>query len=419
MSVSMSRCFAFRTRFLVAAVLPMLLAAGCGKSPTAPVLPPLSSVVLSPAIDTLQVGQVRMFTATATDTGGAPVPEATFLWSSSDPGIFTVNFAGRVTGVGEGCALLIAEAGGLRDTAEIFVFAQAGWYAQTSSTSSTLNGVFFDSDGRNGWAVGVGGTIRATADAGVTWKNQVSNTGFNLQGVWFTSTGEGWTVGDAGTIRHLAPGDSIWTFVGSNASEDLLDVCFATPDTGWVVGAAGLILRTVDRGATWSRQLRGGGAALRSVSFAGTREGWAVGDGGVILGTHDRGLSWFTYQPSVTGLSLRSVWRRSESRAFAVGQQGVAPRTVSGPDSTVWELRTAGAANQLEGVFYPTDAIGYTVGFNGVGIVMRTDDGGLTWQSQTANSQFRLKDLFFVDAQRGWAVGESGVIIHTSRGGLP
>ncbi len=405
---------------VLALALAALAAAGCGKNPAKPivVLPPLSAVILNVSVDTVQVGQTVQLTATALDTTGTPVAGASFAWKSTNVAVFTVNSNGRVSGMGEGTALLIASAGGLSDSAAITVFPQTGWIMQVSNTTSNLNGVFFQPDGRTGWAVGDGGRILKTSNAGVTWAIQVSNTAFNLNGVWFTAPDTGWAVGNAGTVLRTVNGGAIWTRIPSNAGENLMDVQFATRDTGWAVGA-GVIVRTFNRGATWQR-LTPTVSTLRSVSFSGTREAWAVGDGGVIVGTHDRGLSWFIVQPAITGQALKAVWRRSEPVAFAVGAGGVAPRTISPPaDTTKWELMNAGAVNQLEGVHYPTDLIGYAVGFNASGLVLRTDDGGQTWQTQDPSTQFRLNDVYFLDAIHGWAVGNNGTIVHTATGGLP
>ena len=401
--------------------LAALALAGCGRtSVIAPVpMPPLSSVTVSPKSDTLTTGQTATITATARDTLGALVGNATFAWTSSNPAVASVTGAGAVRANAEGIASIIASAGGKSDTATIVVIVRRGWYLQTSNTSNDLNAVFFQGDHRSGWAVGAGGRIVSTIDAGNTWSLQVSNTLFNLNGVWFTSASEGWAVGAGGAVLHTLNAGSTWSAITSNASENLLDVWFASRDTGWVVGAQGLILRTFDRGQSWQRA-QPTAFDLLSVSFSGSRDGWAVGNGGVIVGTHDRGLTWFVVQPSVTSQALRAVWRRSVSDAWAAGQTGATPRTAVTPDSVAWELRNAGALNDFDGLCYPTSVIGYAVGFNGsVGIALRTDDGGLTWQSQATNTQFRLKDVFFVDDRAGWAVGRNGTILHTSTGGLP
>jgi photosystem II stability/assembly factor-like uncharacterized protein len=408
---------------VLSALIAVSLVSGCStNNPVTPVipLPPLSAVVVTPPTDTVQVGQNSQFSAAALDTLGALVGNASFSWSTTSPTVATVNQTGRVTGVSEGVAQIIAEAGGKRDTAIVSVYTQSGWYTQISNTSSNLNGVFFQPDGRTGWAVGDGGRIVKTSDAGNTWAIQTSNTSFNLQSVWFTSATEGWVVGNNATVLHTLNGGTLWSLVFPGASENLQDVTFATRDTGWAVGSSGVVLGTFDRGANWSR-LHPTASTLHGVSFSGTRDGWAVGDAGVIVGTHDRGLSWYVVQPSLTAQSLRGVWRRSSTLAWAVGGLGVTPRTVATPDSALWELQNAGSTLTLEDVNYPTNAIGYVVGVNsgGSGTVLRTDDGGLTWEVQNANTQFHLNGVFFTDPLHGWAVGNSGAIIHTARGGLP
>jgi photosystem II stability/assembly factor-like uncharacterized protein len=410
-----------RAAVLAGAAALAIAAAGCSKSnPTAPtIMPPLSAVILTPTTDTLQVGQFAKFTATALDTLGVEVSNPTFTWSSSNPNVFTVDGFGQVHARSEGFGLLTAAAGGHADTSTVSVIVQTGWYPQVSNISTDLNAVFFQSDRRTGWAVGNGGRIIATTDAGLTWASQTSNTSFNLNAVYFTNVDSGWVAGTAGIILHTADGGAHWSQVPSNASENLLDLWFATPDTGWAVGSGGVILRTFDRGNSWQRQTPTT-FVLRSVSFSGTRDGWAVGDGGTILGTHDRGVSWYSVQPSITAQALRAVWRRSATLAWAIGVNGVSGRTVTVPD-TAWALGNAGANFTLDGLTYPSDMIGYAAGYNtgGVGVVLRTDDGGLSWQTQNVGTQFRLKDVFFTDPLNGWAVGRNGVVIHTSTGGLP
>ena len=64
--------------------------------------------------------------------------------------------------------------------------------AQVSTSTRQLNGVYFDPDGRHGWAVGGGGEILATTDAGENWTHQASSTLYNLNSVWFTDADSGW-----------------------------------------------------------------------------------------------------------------------------------------------------------------------------------------------------------------------------------
>lgn len=397
----------------------LLLAAGCGsgRNPVAPVvIPPLSSIVVSPGADTLEVGESRLFTAAAVDTAGDPYTGA-LVWKSTDTAVFTVNSSGLVRAEGEGSARLVVSGGGQADTADVLVYPTAtGWVVQTSNAGEDLHDVFCDADGRLVWVVGGDGLVLSSADAGGSWTRRVPST-YDLHGVWFTSATEGWVVGNAGTVLHTLDGGANWTRLSTVGSgEDLRDVYFASRDVGWAVGTNGQILATTDRGATWSKTWRGG-QALNGVMFAGA-DGWVVGENGVIVGSHDSGVSWFIVNPSITTEPLHAVWRRSAEQAVAVGQQGVVVRTAATADSVAWSLGNAGSLYQCEGVCFPAAATGYAVGWNGTtGFVLRSDDGGATWRPQTAVSAFRLRGVFFVDERRGWAVGDNGVIRHTASGG--
>src|SRR5262249_16603399 len=203
---------------------------GCtwGTRGVPPPLPPLSAVVLTPASDTLVAGAQRQFTAVALDTNSVVVAGAGIDFTSGDPGVFTVSSSGLVTAVGEGVASLVASAGGKADTAIVAVIVQNGWYAQPSGTTNQLNGVFFQPDGRSGWAVGDAGTIVHTADAGASWGAQASATAFTLHSVWFTTGVTGFAVGNGGTVMRTRNGGASWARLTSvAASENLNDVCFA------------------------------------------------------------------------------------------------------------------------------------------------------------------------------------------------
>lgn len=415
---SRSRRLAAGALLILAALAPI---GGCNCSATAPVapitLPPLSAVDVTPAEDTLQVGEQRQFTAVAYDTLGQPVAGAGFVWTSGNTGVFTVSPGGRVIGTGEGAAWLYAEAAGERDSAHVFVYPDSGWIMQTSNTDRNLNAVFFQPDGREGWAVGDGGAIVHTTDAGVTWRTQVGPTTSNLNGVWFADPDTGWAVGNLGTILKTANRGATWTRLTTNFGENLNGVQFANRDTGFIAGTVGAVVRTVDGGRNWTK-LNLIGPTFHGIGFANAREGWVVGDNGEIAGTIDAGENWTRVLPSITALSLRGVSRWSRADAWAVGAQGASLRTVDAGGSVEWQGGTLGALNDLHHVHFPSDAlVGYAVGFNATGVVLRTEDGGLVWTRQNSNTGRRLKGVHFVDPLRGWAVGDAGTIIHTSLGG--
>lgn len=412
-------------RVLVA--LTLFLVAGCSSKSSSPVAPPvmvpLSSLTVTPHADTVLTGGQAQLVTTAYDTLGALVGNVAITWTSSNTGVVTVSGNGVVTGRGEGSAWVRAESGGQRDSSNVFVRSALGWALQNSgSSSANLNGVYLRPDGRSGWAVGDGGRIINTTDAGTTWKTQTSSTGSNLSHVWFVSDQAGFAVGDGGTVVATTNGGQRWTRNPAiPTTANLFDVKFADALHGWAVGGTGVVLRTTDGGTNWSRTVLPTTFQLRGVAFAGLLDGWVVGDGGTVFGTHDGGASWYPLTITTTQ-SLRGVSRLDAAHTLAAGQVGTIAVALAGPDSVVWSVPVpnAGASNQLEACTLIDANVGYAVGFNsGVGgTVLRTDDGGLTWQAQVSNTPTHLNAVFFVDSQRGWAVGDGGIIIHTANAGF-
>ncbi len=261
---------AVRALPLVLAMALAVLAVGCSKNMKPVVIPPLSKVDVTPATDTVQVGQVHVLTAVAYDLSSTVVA-VPFDWTSTNPAVATVNIAGRVTGRAEGTTLVIAAAGSMSDTSLIAVFPDTGWVAQTSNAIENLYGVHFRPDGQNGWAVGSGGLILSTTDAGITWTRQTPSN-FTLNAVWFWTDDDGCVAGNGGTIltsKRLLDGTLSWTRSDSVfAGENLYDVTFAHSDSlvGWAVGQNGIILRSINGGRRWEKQFIPGGQTLRGVA---------------------------------------------------------------------------------------------------------------------------------------------------------
>ena len=98
------------------------------------------SVVVSPAADTVVLGDTLRLVATTYDENGHLVPDATFTWSSTDVSVARVDGSGLVTGVAEGRATITATAGDAFGTAEITV---------TSPDRAALMALYNATDGPN------------------------------------------------------------------------------------------------------------------------------------------------------------------------------------------------------------------------------------------------------------------------------
>ena len=224
----------------------------------------------------------------------------------------------------------------------------ATWLSVDEPVVGCLNGATWQGID-NAWAVGVGGTILHSSDAGASWQRQASRTRDDLYDVRFCDPLHGWAMSDDGAyattdggaswqrklvrlpsdlpeteqwteLFAVEPADAAtvwavrtvekpptyddyaellcstdagarWTTVRSLKDRSLYDVAFVDPQHGWAAGDTGFVLTTTDSGASWSEQTAPA-EAVWGLQFVDTTHGWAWADDGTLLTTIDGGTHW-------------------------------------------------------------------------------------------------------------------------------
>jgi photosystem II stability/assembly factor-like uncharacterized protein len=233
-----------------------------------------------------------------------------------------------------------------------------GWYWQSPQPQGKLlNDVTF-SDALNVWAVGDGGTVMHSPDAGATWSRVGVPSLEVLDAVVFADALHGWAAGGtdkdvdqedstdahSGVILVTDDGGATWSVQRELTASGIADIAFLDVRNGWAVGTGGLLLRTVDGGRTWAEQPSGTTRNLLAVAFSDARHGCIGAAGGVVLYTSNGG----------------ETWRRG--RAAISGVEGDVATLLARPDGTVW----AGLGGRTVSGRFPRLA--------------RSTDGGRTWR---------------------------------------
>lgn len=281
-----------------------------------------------------------------------------------------------------------------------------GWTRQSPQpTGQRLNDVDMFS-GQDAWAVGELGAIVHTTDGGMTWRQQRSGTGEELNAVSFADPQHGVAMGN--TNLFTTDGGATWQR-GHGALGTVYDVEMADADHGFATGGADFIYRTADGGATWQRQEMP--IAIGRVQFFDSLHGVASGAG--VLRTEDGGETW-TRVKGATGapffINADEGWAVSRDTARHTVDGGVTYKSQTVPDNT-W-------AN--DEVFVDARH-GWAVGANSN--IIATDDGGASWVTQHGGvgsaiaNRYPLNAVDFADAERGLAVGNCGTIMSTANGG--
>ncbi|HEX7981315.1 MAG TPA: Ig-like domain-containing protein [Gemmatimonadaceae bacterium] len=98
---------------------------------------PVASVVLLPTQASVAIGATVQLSASALDAGGGTLTDRAIIWTTSNPGIATVNASGLVTGVAAGSTTITAASEGKTSTSTVTV--SQGAVASVDITPASLS----------------------------------------------------------------------------------------------------------------------------------------------------------------------------------------------------------------------------------------------------------------------------------------
>jgi len=239
--------------------------------------PPASSVVISPSVANLLVGQTVQLSATVTDSNGVPIQGATVTYTSGNTAIATVTTAGLVTAVSQGTALITGKSGTASGAAAITVSLvpvktitiSPSLDSLTSGGQVQLTATAFDSAGNvlTGrtftWTSGNTSDATVNTTGLVTTSSSTSITSTRSLTI-FASIGS--TQGTATIVVRPVPIVSVTVSPAADTVQQGSTVQLSTT----IVDSLG---RTVTRTVTWST----GNSSIASVSGSGLVTG--VGPG--------------------------------------------------------------------------------------------------------------------------------------------
>jgi len=100
--------------------------------------PPVASVVVTPALDTLAVGQTQQLTAVTKDAGGNVLTGRIITWASSNTAALSVNGSGLVSALATGSATLTATSEGVNGTSSMYAVVVLAATVQVTPASSAV-----------------------------------------------------------------------------------------------------------------------------------------------------------------------------------------------------------------------------------------------------------------------------------------
>ena len=245
------------------------------------------------------------------------------------------------------------------------------WTQAKVPVSASITSMHFPSP-RMGWAVGHGGIVLHSTDAGATWAKQLDGrlAAELVLSVAKQAAGDG---GDMGRSQ-LAEAERL---VADGPDKPFLDVHFFDDNNGLVIGAYGLILATKDGGKSWSSLHRHianpKGKHLYSINVVG-KNVYLAGEQGALFHSGD-GMATFEEIKTPYAGTLFGVLSGVGQHLNVFGLRGNAYWT---DDGKHWEKSETGATNTLTAGIRLND--GSLALVDEAGRVLLSHDGGASFK---------------------------------------
>lgn len=235
------------------------------------------------------------------------------------------------------------------------------------------------------WAAGSNGKIVHSSNNGRSWTLQPTSINATLQDIAAWSVQRAVAVGNGGVVLTTRDAGKTWVDVKvprSTIANKLVRVKTLPDGVAWAVGEGGVVLRTNDFGVNWSLAAKEEDAAWNDIFFVG-RQGWLVGEFGRIRTSRDDGVTWETVDSPVEA-SLMAVAFKDKLNGVAVGMAGLVMATRDGGEQ--WTVVTPATAEHLFDVIWD-GAKWMAVGGNGV--VLTAASSASDWKPVPTKNQTR------------------------------
>jgi photosystem II stability/assembly factor-like uncharacterized protein len=305
----------------------------------------------------------------------------------------------------------------------------SGWsWGNPTPQGRTLKAIAFS--GGVGYAVGNGGTVLSTSNAGSSWSGLTTGTIGNLESVQALSSSTVVVGGAGGCITRISSNGGqtftrIFNVAESSCPEPVASFSFVSPQVGFLLLGNGSLEATTDAGETFARKtgIPGTSASSGGGSSVGVALHFLTASVGIAFVTNpgngvssaymtpDGGVSW-TPVTLPAGSKVTSVHFVDEKNAYAIGPNTLLRSTNGGE---TWESQKIASGNEFNSIDCASDTeciLTVTAGNQ----LLKTTDGGAT-DTVTTPSSSLIYGAAYASATQIVAVGASGATVLSGDGG--
>jgi photosystem II stability/assembly factor-like uncharacterized protein len=305
----------------------------------------------------------------------------------------------------------------------------SGWaWGNPTPQGRTLRAIAFQ--GGVGYAVGEGGTVLTTANAGSTWSGLTTGTSEEVERLQVLAPSTIVISGGSGCSTRISSNGGqtftrIFNVAESNCPEPVAAISFVSPQLGYLLLSNGSLEMTSDGGQTFSRRtavpgtpVSSGGGNLQAVAvhFISATTGIAIvnnpsSNASSAYVTPDGGVSW-TQVSLPAGARVTSLDFLDSSNGYAVGP-GTLLRTSDGGNT--WTARPIAAGNSFNSIDCASVSECVLTVTSGNELVL-TGDGGATQTVKTTSSSL-IYGAAYASPGQIVAVGAGGATVVSDNGG--
>lgn len=265
------------------------------------------------------------------------------------------------------------------------------------------------------------GNVLWSDDQGATWvqAKQVP-TITTLTALHFVDSRRGWAVGHGGVVLGTQDAGDHWTLLAGTLEgpDALFSVWFKDANTGLAVGSFGYAASTSDGGKTWKRfEVAVGEDGERHLNqiFPGSHGSlWIAAEGGLLFRSNGNGSHWDKVALPYKG----SIWggmALADGALLVWGMRGHALRSDDG--GTTWVELQTGSDQSLGGGVQLADGAVVLAGLGGV--VLTSRDGGRHFQASVREDRSGNAAVLPGVAGQVLLLGQAGVSAHALLAAAP
>ncbi len=237
------------------------------------------------------------------------------------------------------------------------------------------------------------------SQSGWFWQNPLPQ-GNHLRGVDFINSTTGYAVGEGGTVIKTTNAGLNWLNVSMTFPVYLESIDFLNVDIGYAATAFATIVKTTNGGHDWTTSLNVPNSSMHSIFVLDENNIYATG-AAAFYKTTNGGINWFSFSTGYYSTGLYDVNFLNVNTGFIVGFPDVVLKTTNGGDNWVNTVSFTGIQQSYQSI----KVVNNNIFITNRGQILKSTNLGTNWNCVVCSSSSSLSEITFNNAGTGLVLG--------------